>query len=350
MKNIYIAILFVALAAASWYAFEEFSIRNYIPLILVLFSAQILLNDVLEIHIVSRLKSKYFNLVIGPGTVVHELSHALAAKITGCSITRISFFNPGQGGGILGYVEYVQPADRFQPLRSIIIGFAPFFGCGLFLAAILNYLALQHPGMDLVKPDIVEIGDVDAVISTMNVILTRFYDQLLYLDLSDPCILLLLYLEFSFALGSAPSTKDISDAFSSLLRHKLEALALLLFLISGILLIEYGPQLMEHGDFIPGLAVVALKWMILVLMISSSMLLVAIPLSYMIVETAQIRGAFKIIPPALFVLVYFLMTKYAVNYAEVSVEMALLSSTVVFLVSLLILRNPQLFIKTDQRY
>jgi len=348
MKNIYVVMLFLALAAVSWYALEDYTIRYYIPMILALFSCQILLNDVLEVRIISKLKARYFNLVIGPGTVVHELSHALAAKMTGCSITRISFFNPGKGGEVLGYVEYEQPADRLQPMRSIIIGLAPFFGCGLFLAAILNYLALQHPGMDLVKPEIVNVGDAGSIISTMKVILTRFYDQLIRLDLSDPVILLLLYLEFSFALGSAPSPKDISEAFASLMRHKLEAFSMALFLISAILIIEYGPQLSENGKFITGPAILALKWMILVLMISASMLLVSIPVSYLIVQTAQIPGVLKVIPPALFLLAYFFMTKYAVDYAEITTEVALLSSALVFLVSLVLLRNPQVFIRPEE--
>jgi len=189
MKNIHIGVFFAITAAVSWLILKDFSVRNYIALIFALFAAQVLLNDVLESYLVSKLKTRYFNLVIAPGTIIHEASHAIMAKLTGCDITRISLFNHSQKNGILGYVEYAQPADGHQPIRSLLIGIAPFFGCGIFLIAILNYLALSNPQLSPVNPSILEIRGADEILSSMNLILVRFYDQLLFLDLSNPIIL-----------------------------------------------------------------------------------------------------------------------------------------------------------------
>lgn len=340
MKNLHISLFFALLAAVCWYLLADFSVRNYVALLFAFFALQVLLNEILESYLVSNLKSKYFNMVIAPGTIVHEASHALMAKITGCDITKISFFSFSQKNGILGYVEYAQPADGHQSIRSLLIGIAPFFGCGIFLIAILNYLALSHPQMDLVSPALVDISSAENILSSINLILTRFYDQLLFLDLSNPAVLLLLYLEFSFALGSAPSPKDISGAFDSFLENKLEALSIALFVLSAILVVEYAPQLWEHADKITEPAMAGLKWMILILMISSAMLLAAMPVSYILSENAEIRGVLKIIPPLLFISAYFLMTRFL----ETRVEIVLLSSLVAYLLSLFVLRHQDYFI------
>ena len=76
-------------------------------------------------------------------------------------------------------------------------------------------------------------------------------------------------------------------------------------------------------------------------MISLVMLLVAMPLSYVISENAEIAGIIKAIPPLLFILLYFLMTRFI----ETSAEIVLLASAAVYLVSLFVLRHPEYFLK-----
>ncbi|MEA3255149.1 MAG: M50 family metallopeptidase [Candidatus Altiarchaeota archaeon] len=294
------------------------------------FALQILLNDLLESYLASRLKTKYFNLVIAPGTVIHEFSHALMAKITGCRITKISFFNPKQN--VLGFVEYTQPRDGFQLYRNLLIGFAPFFGCGIFLIALFNYLAQQNPDITVINPGLVEIKTLDGILSTLLSVLKKFFEQLIYLNLSSPLILLILYLEYSISLGSAPSSKDFKDSFHSITRYKLQTLTLILLLTSIILLTGYLPEF--------SLMVLVFKWIILLLMISSSLLLISIPLAYFTVNTMEIRGIYKIIPVLSFILIYFSMTK--LNFPR---EVTFISSLIFFLASLFILRHPGFFIK-----
>ncbi|HDI72832.1 MAG: hypothetical protein DRO76_01670 [Candidatus Altiarchaeales archaeon] len=337
MKNSYTIIIFILLALVSWYLFSEFSLRNYIFLIPILFAIQILLNDLLESYLNRKLKERYFSIVIAPGTIVHEISHAFAAKITGCKIKGISFFSPDQRGGVLGFVEYIQPRDRFHVIRNLLIGFAPFFGCGIFLIALFNYLAQQNPDISLISPDLVKIEDISGILPTMISIMEKFYEQLIFLDLSNPIILLILYLEFSISLGTAPSSKDFGDFFHSIAKYKLQTIIIILLIISIILLTEYAPD--EYG--ISCIMVLAFKWMILILMISLSLLLISIPLTYTIINITEIRGVYKIIPVLSFLLIYFFTTKILNSTREIS----LISSVIFFLTSLFILRYPRFFIK-----
>lgn len=337
MKNSHTIIIFILLALISWYLFSEFSLRNYIFLIPLLFAIQILLNDLLESYLSRKLKAKYFSIVIAPGTIVHEISHAFAAKITGCRIKRISFFNPGQRSGVLGFVEYIQPRDRFHVIRNLLIGFAPFFGCGIFLITIFNYLAQQNPDINAINLGLVEIEDLNGILPTMISIIEKFYEQLIFLDLSNPIILLILYLEFSLSLGTAPSSKDFGDFFRSVAKYKLQTLSIILLIISIILLTEYAPG--KYG--ISYIMVLAFKWVVLILMISLSLLLISIPLAYIIINTTEIRGIYKVIPPLSFFLIYFSMTKILNSPREIS----LISSVILFLTSLFILRYPRFFIK-----
>ena len=340
MKNPYVLAFFTIAALASWFGLEEFTIRSYVALLFGFFAFQVLLNDLLESYLIKKLKAKYFNFLIAPGTAVHEASHALVAKATGCDITKVSFFNPSQKNGVLGFVEYMQPVDRFQSMRSLVIGLAPFFGCGIFLIALLNYLALEHPGMQQIGPDLVDVGDISAMASTITLILAKLYQQLLYVNLADPAMILILYLEFSFALGSAPSPQDISDSFNTMLKYKLEALSMVLFVISAILLIEYGPGLSDYGSIVSANAILAFKWTILLLMLSSAMLLIAIPLTLLITETVEIKGVYKILPAALFVAIYFA----ARQFLDVPVETILIASGFVYVLSLFVLRHQEYFL------
>lgn len=344
MKNSYIIIFFILLGSILWYLPLEFSLRNYIFLIPLLFAIQILLNDYLELYLNKKLKSRYFNIIIAPGTIIHEISHALMAKITGCKITKISFFNLDNKTRFLGFVEYTQPRDRFQVIRNLLIGFSPFFGCGIFLIAIFNYLAQQNPDIGLIHPNLVEIEDINSILATVIMIIKKFYEQLVFLDLLNPIILLLLYLEFSFSFGSAPSSKDFKDSFHSILKNKLETFIILLLIIFIILLTEYASLFGEYGKIISYPVILTFKWIVLILMVSVSLLLISIPFSYIIIKNIEIRGIYKIIPLLSSLLVYLSMTKILNSYGEIS----FIFSAIFFFISLFILRYPRFFMKSKK--
>ena len=192
-NRISIMLVFVFFGLLSWFALEDFEIRAYITLIPILFAIQISLNDALELHILKRFKGTFFNILIAPGTIAHELSHLIAATLTGCQINRINLFRLNSKTRTLGYVEYAQRRDEFELFRNILIGFAPFFGCGMFLILLLN-LSSSITGEDLLA-----VGD------SVFTIPERFLSQFHYLD-SYPALFLIIYLQLCLGFGSAPST------------------------------------------------------------------------------------------------------------------------------------------------
>ncbi len=73
-----------------------------------------------------------------PGVVVHEMSHLIGCWLTRTKVLEVKFFSPrpdATGGLTLGYVSHVKPRN---PLASLIIGSAPFFGGAALLWLLLR--------------------------------------------------------------------------------------------------------------------------------------------------------------------------------------------------------------------
>jgi len=74
-----------------------------------------------------------------PGVVVHEMSHLIGCWLTRTKVLSVKFFSPRDepGGSLtLGYVSHVKPRN---PLASMIIGSAPFFGGAVVLWLLLRW-------------------------------------------------------------------------------------------------------------------------------------------------------------------------------------------------------------------
>lgn len=69
-----------------------------------------------------------------PGTIVHELSHALLCLITGTTIKELNLFTTNSTG-----IKYDKPRVPF--LFDFIIAAAPIFGCAFFIFFISKILA-----------------------------------------------------------------------------------------------------------------------------------------------------------------------------------------------------------------
>jgi hypothetical protein len=303
---------------ASWYLLEDFILRNYIALIPILFSIQILLNDFMEIYLFMNLKAFWFKFLIAPGTILHELSHAFAAKLTGCRITSISLFHFNEQG-TLGSVEYTQPRDGFSVLRTFIVGFAPFFGCGIVLIALLNLVQSHYPG-GVLTADIVDAGSIQSILESIGLIVRKFYQQF-QLGGWDIILLTALYLQICFGLGAAPSSVDFKGAFSSCIRHPLGTFLLILAFASIIYLGEY-PLTSIY-------IVLFFRWVLLTLLVSISLLLASIPLIYLgtkFTEFSLPKKFFTVAVPAFtyiladdmfLTLIVFLTTFFILKYSWV---------------------------------
>ena len=332
-KRISAVLGFFLAAWVLWYALDNFAIRNYIVILPVLFAIQILINDFIEDYLIKRLDTRTFNMIIMPGTVLHELAHAAAVKLTGGKIIDISLFNPK--GGTLGHVKYTQPKDKFTVFRSVITGFAPFFACGIVLIGLLNFLHSIYPGTSIFAVNIVDVNSIGALMNSIFLILTGFYKQLSILDVSNPFVLLMMYLLFCFGLGATPSTVDIRESFSSMLKNPLSTLFLILAFISVIYVGEYGYEFGEYGALISEYMLIGFRWIVLILLISISLLLVSIPLAYVSVMVSGIGGIWKLVPFAGLVLVYMITN-------------SLLFSVILFLLLVFVLKFPSVFIKSKK--
>jgi len=312
---------FILLSIASWYFLEGFILRNYIALIPILFSIQILLNDFIELYLFIKLNSFWFKILIAPGTILHELSHAVAAKITGCKITSISLFHFNAQGN-LGSVEYTQPRDKFSVLRNFIVGFAPFFGCGIILIALLNLAQSHYPG-EILTVNIVNYQSVESILKSIVLIMQKFYQQFFLSNLNF-IIISILYLQICFGLGAAPSSVDFKGTFSSAIRHPIGTFILFLAFLSIFYLGEY-PLTSKY-------IVLLFKWILLILLVSVSLLMASIPFIYLGTKFMELSLSKKFATLVIPLLVY-LPTNNTVW------------TLLAFLITLFILRYSWIFLK-----
>lgn len=157
--------------------------------------------------------SIYFHIfIVWPGTVVHEFSHWLMAKILRVPVgwphllpSEMDY----QGRIILGYVKRAQT----DVLRGSLIGAAPFIFGSLVVALLTRYL------FDLPLPDLQQEGLV-SLIPLVEAFPTIF---------DVPYVWAKLYLIFAIANGIMPSETDRKD-WPSLLFFIVFTAALLFFL------------------------------------------------------------------------------------------------------------------------
>jgi len=319
-----IILSFVLLGLVSWYLLEGFETRAYVALIPFLFAIQISLNDILESYVVGRLRRNTFNLVIAPGTVAHELSHLIAAMLTGCEIRKVRLFSPDSRTGSLGYVEYAPERDEFEFLRNLLVAFAPFFGCGILLILLLN-VSSSVTGENLLDFGVMDLKD------SFPIIIKNFLNQFSYLD-AYPAILLIVYLQLCLGLGSAPSSQDFRVSLRSLRRRWISVVLLLLVTVSLIIIGEYAHLLGDYGIQLSEAIRTGLRFSVVVLSISILFIVLSIPFVFAIIKFSEIKTNGKLIS-----LIITLVALILTNSVMVSV--------CVFLLLLFLFRYQRLFLK-----
>lgn len=82
------------------------------------------------------------NYITFPGTMIHEMSHAIGAFITGGKVIEVNLYKPS--GTTLGYVRWAQRGNAFQKaVQQFITGTAPIYGA-LIVVKLLEVFAIPH--------------------------------------------------------------------------------------------------------------------------------------------------------------------------------------------------------------
>lgn len=141
--------------------------------------------------LVNSFLGRSYRLIVAPGIIVHELSHALFCVVTGAKITKISFFDK-EGGS----VQHTK--SKLPIIGPVFISLAPFFIGTAIICGISFRLGIK---------------EVD--FSNMNLLYDRFVDLIRMIfsqvDFSLWQNWLILYLTVSVALTMTPSWQDLCN-------------------------------------------------------------------------------------------------------------------------------------------
>lgn len=182
---------------------------RFLPLLYIIgwfgsiFTASYLINWLLVRSIIRQ----WYRYFVGPGVIVHELSHAVGCLLTNSQIVEINFWKPTGG-----HVKHLQSHD---PLKRVIadpvIALAPIGGTFIVLI-VLTYVMVP----DLFQ--LLQTNDYGFVFSSLDVVRWQTW--------------LYLYITTSLLATIAPSKTDMKYALASLV--VLSIALILLLLIPGV--------------------------------------------------------------------------------------------------------------------
>jgi len=136
------------------------------------------------------------------GTPIHELSHAIMAKIFRHKLLSVRLFQPQKHSGKLGHVDHsYNTKSYYQRMGNFFIGAAPFIGGSLFLFLCLKFL-LPEINLFYLQLDITSVA-VFGLSFTETLI--RIFSPL---HLTSWYFWLFIYLTFSVSSHMAPSPAD----------------------------------------------------------------------------------------------------------------------------------------------
>jgi hypothetical protein len=139
----------------------------------------------------SASKTLYVVLML-PGTIVHETSHAVVALLMGARITKFSVI---QSGDTLGHVEYTSP--KIPLIGNTAISIAPLIGCPAILLLFSGYFGV-HIDFPPASLDI---------LTELRFLLDGTLSFITGLDYLKTYVFL--YLALTLGAGAAPSKTDI---------------------------------------------------------------------------------------------------------------------------------------------
>ncbi len=148
-----------------------------------------------------------------PGTITHELSHAVLVLLMGGRVTKFSVI---PSGDTLGHVEYTSP--KIPLIGHTAISIAPLIGCPVILLLISGYF-----GVHFDSPP----GSFDILAET-RFLLESTFSFITGLDYLNWKTYVFLYLALTLGAGAAPSKTDII--------HMLPGL---IFIVAAIYVLNY---------------------------------------------------------------------------------------------------------------
>ena len=151
-----------------------------------------------------HINARMVRVFLFPGTIVHELSHALLCLVTGTTIKELNLFAASSTG-----IKYDKP--KVPVLFDFIIAAAPVFGCAVFIFFISRILSnpihLDSSFPQDFHASIQGLFDllrnlIDAVWTTFNTFRSRLHVQ-------DVRHVLFLYAMIVFTVSMSPHKQDI---------------------------------------------------------------------------------------------------------------------------------------------
>ncbi len=160
-----------------------------------------LISEYLHRSLSSASKTLYVVLML-PGTIVHESSHAVIALLMGARITDFSVM---PSGNTLGHVEHTAP--KIPLIGNAAISIAPLIGCPAILLLISPYF-----GVHFDSPP----GSFDILMET-RFLLEGTFSFITGLDYLNWKTYVFLYLALTLGAGAAPSKTDIISMLPGLI-------------------------------------------------------------------------------------------------------------------------------------
>ena len=160
-----------------------------------------LISEYLHRSLSAASKTLYVVLML-PGTVVHECSHAVVAMLMGA---RITDFSVTPSGNTLGHIEHTAPKIPF--IGNAAISMAPLMGCPAILLLISRYA-----GVHFDPPP----GSFDILMET-RFLLDGTFSFITGLDYLSWKTYVFLYLALTLGAGAAPSKTDIISMLPGLI-------------------------------------------------------------------------------------------------------------------------------------
>jgi hypothetical protein len=139
------------------------------------------------------------------GTPIHELSHALFAKIFAHRIEEMHLFTPNRRTGLLGQVDHsYNPRNPYALIGNFFIGAAPMIGGCVVLFVLFKYLL---PESEKILFNIVHFKfiSLNQVLSDLSGIGTLIFSQK---NIHSAGFWFFVYLSFSVGVHLAPSSYD----------------------------------------------------------------------------------------------------------------------------------------------